>query len=168
MRHSHWSQSLVLIFAVILFLVVPAAADQPGSAVHTKLTGVVSKIESGILFVRTPMGLRPRTISPNKADRVGLHEAKKGDELTMWVDAGNVMLDAHKKDAVYAGHRTIMGNLNYADQYWQEIKVSTPEGTERFEVDSLAGSKLSVFQEGTPVTVELDEDNVVIDIYRIH
>jgi hypothetical protein len=33
-------------------------------------------------------------------------------------------------------------------------------------VDALAGSKLSTLQEGTPVTVELDADNVMIDIYR--
>jgi hypothetical protein len=31
-------------------------------------------------------------------------------------------------------------------------------------VDTLAGSKLSVFQEGMPVTIELDADNVMIDI----
>ena len=47
-----------------------------------------------------------------------------------------------------------------------EIQLSTPEGFERFDVDALAGSKLSVFQEGDPVTVELDADNVMIDIHR--
>ena len=34
------------------------------------------------------------------------------------------------------------------------------------DVDALAGNKLSVFQEGQPVTLELDADNVMVDIYR--
>jgi hypothetical protein len=46
------------------------------------------------------------------------------------------------------------------------VKLSTPEGIERFDVDSLIGSKLSIMQEGSAVIVELDEDNTVIDIHR--
>jgi len=105
-------------------------------------------------------------VSPNKADRVGLHDAKVGDPVLLLVDSGNVLLDAAKADQPWPDHRMIAGTLNYADSYWGEIQLSTPDGPERFEVDSLAGSKLSVFQEGTPVTVELDADNVMIDIYR--
>jgi hypothetical protein len=60
----------------------------------------------------------------------------------------------------------IVGTIHYADHYWNEIQISTPEGFERFDVDALAGSKLSVYQEGAPVTLELDADNVMIDIHR--
>jgi len=168
MRYSH---GLLWISAVILCLATPAAADQLGqteSSVHLGLTGVISKIQSGVLFVKMPFGLRPRTISPNKADRVGLHEAKVGEGLMLWVDEGNVLLDVHKIGQPFGEHRFVAGTLNYADPYWGEIKLSTPEGTERFEVDTLAGSKLSVFQEGAPVIVELDGDNVMIDIHRTH
>jgi hypothetical protein len=45
------------------------------------------------------------------------------------------------------------------------IQLSTPEGPANFDVDPLAGSKLSVLQEGTPVTIELDVDNVMVDIH---
>ena len=61
-------------------------------------------------------------------------------------------------------HKVVAGRIHYADPFWGEIQISTPEGFERFEVDALAGSKLSVFQEGMPVTIELDSDNVMIDI----
>ena len=37
-----------------------------------------------------------------------------------------------------------------------------------FVLDTLAGSKLSVFERGMPITLELDEANVVIDIHRGH
>jgi len=101
-----------------------------------------------------------------KAERLGLHDAKVGDKLTLVTDEGNVLVDAHRTGTPGQGHRIIAGDLGYADQFWGEIKLSTPEGFDRFEVDSLAGSKLSVLQEGTPVEVELDEANVVIDIHR--
>ncbi|MGQ0811685.1 MAG: hypothetical protein ACT4OO_10745 [Nitrospiraceae bacterium] len=159
---------LVIVAATFVFA-GPLAADQSGDTVqvvHHGLSGVISKIQSGVLFIKIPVGLQPRTISPNKADRVGLHEAKIGDVVLLQVDAGNVLIDASAPDRPVPDHRFIAGTLHYADPYWGEIKLATPEGFESFEVDTLAGSKLSVFSEGTPVMVELDADNVMIDIHR--
>lgn len=157
--------------AVILFLGVGVSAheaDQAGPLTHRELVGVVAKIQSGVVFVKPPVGLRFRVISPRKADRMGLHEARPGDQVTIVVDEGNVLLDVHKTGVPAAGHRLLVGKLNYADRYWEEIKLSTPDGIEAFAVDTLTGSKLSVLKEGTPVRVELDEDNMVIDIHPIH
>jgi hypothetical protein len=146
--------------------VAVAQADEMMMGVHHGLSGVISKIESGVLFVKTPNNLQPRTISPNKADRVGLHEARTGDTVLMLVDSGNILLDVTRAGLAFADHRMIVGTLHYADPYWSEIQISTPEGFERFDVDTLAGNKLSMFQEGVPVTLELDADNVMIDIHR--
>lgn len=160
------------VLACIMMLVVPVspvAVAQAGEVMmgaHRGFSGVISKIESGMLFVKTPDSLQMRTISPNKADRVGLHEAKTGDSVLMLVDSGNVLLDVTRAGQAFADHRMIVGTLRYADPYWNEIQISTPEGFERFDVDALAGSKLSVIQDGAPVTVELDADNVMIDIHR--
>ncbi len=159
----------LLASAAVPFLVTDVAADEslPGErGLHYVVGGVVSKIQSGMVFVKVPVGLQPRTISPNKADRVGLHEAKVGDPVELWMDEGNVLKDVHKTGAPFVGHRVVVGNLGYTDTYWSEIKLSTPEGVERFDVDTLMGSKLAIFQEGASVMVELDEDNVAIDIHR--
>ena len=161
----------VVVLASIMMVapVSPAAvaqADEVMRVAHHGFGGVISKIESGMLFVKAPENLQMRTISPNKADRVGLHDARKGDTILMLVDSGNVLLDVTMAGRAFADHRTIVGTLHYADPYWSEIQLSTPEGFERFDVDALAGSKLSVFHEGAPVTVELDADNVMIDIQR--
>lgn len=161
----------ILVLASIM-MVVPvssvavAQAEEARMAAHHGFSGVISKIESGVLFIKMPNNLQPRTISPNKADRVGLHQAKAGDAVLMLVDSGNILLDVTKEGRAFADHRMIVGTLHYADPYWNEIQISTPEGFERFDVDALAGSKLSVYQEGAPVTVELDGDNVMIDIHR--
>lgn len=143
-----------------------ALADESGSGTHPAIPGTISQIRSGMLFITTPAGLRPRVVSPNHADRVGLHEARVGDRVMLWVDEGNVLIDVHADGFQGRTHRTVAGRLWYADPYWNEIRLATPGGIERYDVDALAGSKLSVMPEGGPVTVELDEDNIVIDIHR--
>jgi translation elongation factor P/translation initiation factor 5A len=163
-RHVVVVASIMMV--AVISPVAVAQADEVMRGAHHGFGGVISKIESGMLFVKTPDNLQLRTISPNKADRVGLHEARKGETVLMLVDSGNVLLDVTMAGRAFADHRMIVGTLHYSDPYWSEIQLSTPEGFERFDVDALAGSKLSVFQEGVPVTVELDADNVMIDIYR--
>lgn len=164
--------SIPLAFTAVLFLAVPSAADHPGQSgpfphvTHLEVKGSVVKIHPSMLVIQIPYGLRPRTISIAKAERIGLHDVTVGEEVTLVLDEGNVLVDAHKTRLPGHGHRIIAGEIDYADPYWSEMKLSTPEGTEQFEVDPLAGSKLSVFSEGTPVEVELDEANVVIDIHR--
>ncbi|MBA5874228.1 MAG: hypothetical protein GDA66_06720 [Nitrospira sp. CR1.2] len=163
-----WTACLLVgMFGVVWPLVPAWAESSEGSlpGVHLAVSGQITKIESGLLFVKMPYGLQPRTISPNKADRVGLHDARVGDEVWLLLDSGNVLLDATRPGGEgFANHKVLAGRIQYADPYWGEIQISTPEGFERFEVDTLAGSKLSVFQEGMPVTIELDADNVMIDI----
>ena len=142
-------------------------SDAPTAGAHLALSGQIAKIESGLLFVKMPYGMQLRTISPNKADRVGLHDAKIGDEVWLLVDSGNVLLDAARPGGeLFDNHKMLAGRILYADPFWGEIRISTPEGFERFEIDTLAGSKLSVFQEGMPVMIELDADNVMIDIHQ--
>jgi hypothetical protein len=161
----------VAVCAVCL-LPVAAVADHPERSgpfphiTHIEMTGMVTKIEPSMLFVQPPQGLRPRTISTIKAERMGLQETKVGDTVTLVVDEGNVLIDAHKSDVLPAGHRIITGTLTYAKKFWQELKISTPEGIEDFAVDPLAGSKLAALREGESVVIELDEANVVIDMHR--
>ena len=166
MRHL---RDALMMAAVLVFVVTPVWAGEPEQIVlgaHYGFSGTISKIQSGVLFVNTDTGLQPRTISPNKADRVGLYDAKVGDMVNMLVDSGNVLIDVAKTDQFFPDHHFVAGTFHYADAYWGEVQVSTPEGPTHFEVDPMAGSKLSLLQEGTPVTIELDADNVMIDIYR--
>jgi len=159
------------IFMAIVFFATGIAGaestqDITVQGAHYGFSGVITKIESGVLFIRTDTSLQPRAVSPNKADRVGLHEAKIGDTVNMLVDSGNVLIDVSATDSFFPNHQFVAGTVRYTDPYWHEIQLSTPEGTTTFEVDPLAGNKLSVLPDGTPVTLELDADNVMIDIHR--
>jgi hypothetical protein len=162
---------ILTICVAILFLAVPALAheaDQAGPGTHRVLTTSIEKIQSGLMFFKPVRGLQHRAISISKAERMGLVDAKVGDEVTLIVDEGNVLLDVHKRGDEPAGHRLVTGTLSYADPFWDVIELSTPEGNESFAVDALAGSKLSVLSEGNQVRAEVDEDNIVIDIHRSH
>ena len=160
----------MLSVAAVMFLATPVGADEPSQNIlrvgaHYGLSGVITKIESGMLFIHTDTSLQDRTVSPNKADRVGLHDAKVGDTVNLLFDSGNVMIDVSGTDRFFPDHRFVVGRVRYADPYWQEIQLSTPDGIATFDVDALAGTKLSVLPDGAPVTIELDADNVMIDIH---
>ncbi len=147
-------------------------ADLSGPNSHRDVTAVITRIHSGLmqLEIKGSPGLkmRPRHVSVNKAERMGLHKAKVGDEVVVTLDEANVLLDVHDKNAPIHGHRLLVGNLAYADPFWEVIELFTSEGLESFAVDPGAGSKLSGLKEGILVRVELDEANVLIDIHPFH
>jgi hypothetical protein len=154
-----------------MFLAAPALShesDLAGPRTHKEIPATVEKIVSGLMYFKPTTGLRHRAISVNKAERMGLHEAKPGDEVILIVDEGNVLIDLHKKGTEPAGHRLVVGTLNYADPFWEVIELSTPQGKQNFAVDVMAGSKLSILPEGKLVRAELDEDNMVVDIHPTH
>lgn len=167
----NWCYSVLLAFVSVVCAVVGISAheaDQAGPRTHKELTTVVTRIQSGLIFLQPAAGLQNRVISLKKAERMGLENARVGDKVTVTVDESNVLLDIHKSGMAPAGHRLIMGKLSYSDPFWEVVELWTPEGTQSFAVDSLAGSKLSVLKEGNPVRLELDEDNIVIDIHPNH
>ena len=165
-----WKICIVVGAMGVLWPFGPGWADSSDTSMlgpHLAFSGQITKIESGMLFVKTSYGLQTRAISPNKADRVGLHDARIGDDVWLLVDSGNVLLDAARPGGeMFDNHKVLAGRIRYADPFWAEIQISTPEGLERFEIDALAASKLSMFQEGMPVMIELDADNVMIDIHQ--
>lgn len=151
--------------AAVLFLCLigPAFADeagQPTSMTHHKLAGVVTKVKSGVVFVKTPTG------QVTLASKGGLKHLAVGEEVTLWVNENNVVIDVHKKGDKPHAYRFITGNLTYASADKKEIKLWTPEGEKTFPVEK-GKAKLSVIKEGTPVTVEVNEAGDVIDVHRV-
>lgn len=173
-RHFIYGVPTCLLF---LFLGSPAVAhdfDLSGPHSHRNVPATITKIESGLMYfeIRGSSGEklspRPRWVSVKKAERMGLHQAKVGDEVIVTVDESNVLLDIHNPTGPIHGHRIVVGNLAYADPFWEVVELFTSKGLESFSVDTLAGSKLSGLQEGALVRVELDEANVLIDIHSYH
>lgn len=171
MRHIYVGPYVLFIYVMILFQGLPVAAhevDQAGPQSHKQLTTTIEKIGSGLVFFKPNAGLQQRVISLKKAERMGLHEAKPGDEVVLIIDESNALVDLHKKGVQPAGHRLVIGTLTYADPFWEVIEVTNSEGKHSLAVDTVAGSKLSVLPKGKRVRAELDEDNIVIDIHPFH
>ena len=103
MRHYYRTYGVLAAFALILVLAAPAAS-QPGVAspgAHSNLKGVITKIDSGMVFVKATGGLSSQTmsltarnllfppsraISSRKAERSGLRDTRVGDEVTSVFD----------------------------------------------------------------------------------
>jgi len=62
-------------------------APAAGSETHVLLSGTVSKIKSNFVFLRTPIGV----VTINT--KIGVHNAKVGQRMTVHIDQGHVSVD---------------------------------------------------------------------------
>lgn len=152
------SISLIALFVASNGLAEEAVPHGPGT--HMKVSGVVSKVQSGVVFVKTPWG----QIAASSPD--GLKGLEVGEEVEMWVNENNAVIDVHRKGDPNHSHTYITGNLAYTSPDKTEIKLLTRDGEKTFPVER-GKSRLSAIEEGTPVTVELNEAGTVIDVHRL-
>jgi hypothetical protein len=144
-------------------------ADHAKSSMHQYRTVTVEKVQSGLLFLGQPSGVGQRTVSVHKAERMGLLQAKKGDEVILVIDENDMLIDLHMKGVPPAGHRLITGKLTYADPMWEVVEISNAEGKHTLAVDGDASNKVFHFMNDHDLMVaELNEDNMVIDIHHLH
>ena len=178
MRLSYWRQLLqIILVSALTVILLPsvAGADKTGidihidpgapaqskdsePANHMKMSGVVSKVQAGLVTVKTPTG--HFTVGLKEINAV----CKVGDRVTMYVNEGNTVIDIHKGDNP-APHRFLAGRLTYVADDHNEILLWTPDGEKRFAVTA-GRSKLSTLKEGTPIIVELNDTNTIIDVHQ--
>lgn len=133
-------------------------AAEPNS--YIKLTGRIRRAKSGFVFVRTPVGRL--TLFSDK----GLHNAKAGQMVTLWTQERNIVVDLHKKGEATPIRRFITGVPAYTSPEQTEIHLWTPDGGQTI---SLAGenSTLTTIEEGTPITVQLNQAGEVISLAQL-
>ena len=76
-----------------------------------------------------------------------LADAKIGDEVTLWVNENNVVIDAYSIGAARPVHRWIRGTLTYSSAEKDAIKLWTPEGGKEFAVKRNP-PKFTIFRKG--------------------
>lgn len=123
-----------------------------------EVNGVVTSIKSGVITVKSPVGRY--TISAKSAPP----DAKVGDEVTLWVNEENMVVDHHKKGHAKA-HRLVSGKLIYAGKTKDQIKLWTPEGEKVFPLERME-VKTKPIEEGSMIVVELNEDGTVVDLWK--
>lgn len=149
----------VLLAAACLIAVLATQASADDRDTTTKVSGVISQMHSGRISVTTSWGQM-------NIQSDALADAKVGDEITVWVNENNVVIDAYPKGASRPQHRWIRGKLTYTSGDMNSIKLWTPEGEKSFTVKRNR-PKFSKFQEGAFITVQLNDKGEVIDVHRV-
>ena len=131
---------------------------KPGYVIQ--VNGTVTKVQSGLIYVKTPAG--QYTISANTAPA----DAAVGDDVSLWINEEGMVIDHHGKAKHKAGsHRLIFGKLVYAGATKNVIKLATPEGVKEFPLERME-VKTKPIAEGSHIVVELNEEGTVIDLRK--
>ncbi len=127
---------------------------------HLTLNGEVARIQSGVVFVETPVGQYTISAKTVPAD------AAVGDEVILWLNEENLVIDHHGKHKNRPGaHRLVTGKLVYTGLTKNQIKLWTPEGEKVFPLERME-VKTKPIAEESMITVELDESGSVIDLRK--
>ena len=131
---------------------------RPGYVIQVH--GRVTKIQPPLIYVESTVG---RYTLPSKH---GPADAAVGDEVSLWVNEENMVIDVHGKDKHQAGpHRLIFGELIYAGKTNHEIRIQTPEGERVFPLRRME-VKTKPIAEGSNVLLELNEDGIVVNLRK--
>ena len=153
------STTRLLFGLVCLMFVMATQASADDRDTTTKVSGVISKIHAGHVSATTLWG--QMSIQSD-----ALAEAKVGDEITVWVNENNIVIDAYPKGAPRPHHRWLRGMLTYTSADKNSITLWTPEGAKDFTVKRNR-PKFSSFKAGTLITVQLNDKGEVIDVHRV-
>jgi len=179
------------LWGVVLGLSVAYGGDPPqnqGSGpesapiMHRNVTGTIDKIEAGLVFLKTEEGTT-RNFALKSARKEGIEKLKPGDQVTVELDEGNQIVDIHKTASTAkkdesestdrggaiqgAPHRLITGTVENFDTAKRDVTIKSDQGKlENLQLKDAAFTKLNGAKKGDKVTLELDEQNRVMDVHR--
>ena len=163
--------SLFIIPAIVLMTPLVAHSDPASSeevahmkAGHQKVEGVVSEVKSGLYTVKTSTGAT-LTLNEAAAVREGHRAPKVGDEMTLWVNEGNMVMDARQKGQPGKAPRFITGTLASIDNGTSQMTLATSGGKKNFNLrpENRMFRDIAV---GSEVTIEVNDMGEVIDIHK--
>ncbi|MEX5217615.1 MAG: hypothetical protein AB7G68_09050 [Nitrospiraceae bacterium] len=137
-------------------------APKADSQTRMRLHGTISKLKSSFVFLDTPLGVV--TVSA----KTGVRNAKVGQDMTVWIHGDHVAIDLYQGDSAAPVRRFLSGRLVYAASDKNSVMLWTPEGDKTFQADHRGKSSLASVKEGTPITVELDQQGEIVEIRRLN
>jgi len=163
--------SLFVIPAAVLMFPLDAQSDPADpediahmKAGHTQVEGVVIDMKSGLYTVKTPTGAT-LTLTEAAAVRQGRDVPKVGDEMTLWVNEGNMVIDAHINGQSGKPHRFISGTLASIDNAKSHMTLSTSGGEKNFKLKP-ESRMFKDIAPGAQVTIEVNETGEVIALQK--
>ena len=163
--------SLFVIPAVLVMTPLEAQSDPADpeevahmKAGHKKVEGVVTELKSGLIIVKSSTGAS-LTLTENTADRLGKPVPKVGDEMTLWVNEGNMVMAAYPKGQSGKAPHFITGTLTSIDNGKSKMTLSTSGGEKSFHLRSESRMFRNIAV-GAEVTIEVNDTGEVIDIHK--
>ena len=163
--------SLFIIPAIVLMSPLAAQSDPADpeevahmKAGHKKVEGAVTEVKSGLIIVKSSTGAT-LTLTEAAAFRQGKAVPKVGDEMTLWVNEGNMVMAAHPKGQPGKAPRFVSGTLSSIDNGKSQMTLSTSGGERGFSLrpESRMFRDIAV---GSEVTIEVNGMGEVIDIHK--
>lgn len=163
--------SLFIIPAAVLMTPLEAQAEPADpeevahmKAGHKKVEGVVTEVRSGLYTVKTSTG-STLTLTESAAFREGHGVPKVGDKMTLWVNEGNMVMDARPKGQPGPAPRFITGKLSSIDNGKSQMTLSTSGGEKAYSLrpESRMFRDIAI---GSEVTIEVNEMGEVIDLHK--
>ena len=163
--------SLFILPAVVLRIPLEAQFDPADpeevshmKSGHKKVEGVVSEVKSGLYTIKTSTGAT-LTLTEKAALRHGHAAPKVGDAMTLWVNEGNLVMDARPKGQPGKGPRFLTGTLASIDNGKSQMTLSTSGGERGYSLrpESRMFRDIAV---GSEVTIEVNEMGEVIDVHK--
>ena len=85
--------------------------------------------------------------------------------MTLWVNEGNMVIDAHMKGQSDKAHRFISGTLASIDNAKSRMTLSTSGGEKNFKLKPESRMFKNIAA-GAQVTIEVNETGEVIDLHE--
>jgi len=161
----------------------PKLQPKESADTHRNVTGTVERIESDMVFLKTNEGTT-RNFAVKESKREGLKSLQPGDQVSLELDEGNSIIDIHKDGAMAQGgdqkgigdrgglgagdsnHKSVVGTVETFDPAQKILILKSDQGkSESYQVKDAAATKLNGIKKGDKVTLEIDEQNRVMDAH---
>ena len=172
MRHKICSIFSLFILPIVALITPQAAQSDPVDreevtrmkAGHQKVEGVVIEARSGLYTVKTTTGAT-LTLTEAAAVRHGYRAPKVGDEMALWVNEGNMVMDVRPKGQLDKTPRFITGTLLSIDNGRSQMTLSTSGEEKDFKLrpESRMFRNIAV---GVEVMIEVNDQGEVVDIHK--
>ena len=138
----------------------PANAEPNEVDPSITLRGSVWRTKSGIVFLKTPIGLL--TLS----SKTTLKDLKGSQEVAFWVHERHSVVEIRRRSDGSLVHRYLTGPLMPGPDSSKTLRCWTSEGEQTVHYGTLE-EKLSAYHEGDLLTVEVDESQTIIGVHDL-
>lgn len=157
---------LIILLTVIVTPVFYSSDIMAGPSGHRELSATVKKIDGNLVSVRTEEGTT-RYFTVTEAEKNGLQPLYPGNTVVIELDEGNQIIDIHGPNHGADRHTSLTGTVENLRPSDKVMTFRTEDGENKiFELKDSVILKLDTFSEGVQLTLEIDEQNRVIDAHR--